>query len=83
MKNILTRSALVLAATLTAGAANANTTYGVFCADGEIEVDMRSLQEMVSARGNNTCQLGRYQLMGDADRFAQKNFGGVGASCSC
>jgi hypothetical protein len=75
--------ATVLFATFMGTAANANTTYGVFCANGEVEVDMRSHEQMVSARGNNTCQLSRFDLMGDADRFAQKNFGGVGASCSC
>ncbi len=60
----------------------ANTKYGVFCADGKIEVDMRSLDQMKSARGSNVCLLQDFDYSSDADNHAQ-SLGGKGAACSC
>lgn len=61
---------------------SANTKYGVFCADGKIEVDMRSLEQMKSARGSNVCLLQDFDYSSDADNHAQ-SLGGKGAACSC
>ena len=62
---------------------HAQTKYSVYCASGKIEVDMRSFEEMKSARGSDTCKLAEFNYLSDANSFAQKNFGGVGAKCSC
>ena len=66
---------------LAGGAANAQTTYGVFCASGRIEIDSRSEEEMRRQRG--ACQFARFPFRMDAESFARKNFKAVGASCSC
>lgn len=63
--------------------AQSSTKYSVYCASGKIEVDMRSLEQMKSARGSDVCQFGQFDYLSDAQSFAKKNFGGVGASCSC
>jgi hypothetical protein len=55
--------------------------YGVFCASGKIEIDGRSADQMRSQRG--ACQFARFPFRMDAESFAKKNFGKVGASCSC
>jgi hypothetical protein len=66
-----------------AGAALAQTysSYGVFCANGRIEIDQRSEEQMRSQRG--ACQFARFPNRSDAENFARRNFGRVGASCSC
>lgn len=61
----------------------AESATGVYCANGKIEVDNRSLQQMLSARGSNVCQFGSFSYVSDAENFVKKNFGGVGASCAC
>lgn len=55
--------------------------YGVFCASGRIEIDGRSAEQMRTHRG--ACQLSRFSTRSDAENFARRNFGRVGASCSC
>lgn len=55
--------------------------YGVFCASGKIEIDGRSEEQMRSQRG--ACQFARFSFRMDAESFAKKNFGKIGASCSC
>jgi hypothetical protein len=55
--------------------------YGVFCANGRIEIDSRSEEEMRRQRG--ACQLARFPFRMDAEGFARRNFTRVGASCSC
>jgi len=55
--------------------------YGVFCANGKIEIDGRSADQMRSQRG--ACQFARFPFRTDAESFAKKNFGKVGAPCSC
>ena len=67
--------------TIGGGAALAQTTYGVFCANGRIEIDSRSEDEMRRQRG--ACQFARFPFRMDAESFARKNFKNVGASCSC
>ena len=71
----------VTLATIGGGAALAQTTYGVFCANGRIEIDSRSEEEMRRQRG--ACQFSRFDSRSDAENFARRNFNGVGASCSC
>jgi len=63
--------------------AQSSTKYSVYCANGKIEVDMRTPEQMKSARGSDVCQLGEFNYLSDAQSFAKKNFGGVGAKCSC
>jgi len=63
--------------------AQSSTKYSVYCANGKIEVDMRTLDQMKSARGSDVCQLGEFNYLADAQSFAKKNFGGVGSGCSC
>jgi hypothetical protein len=79
------RQALIIATALgllvPAGTALAQTTYGVFCANGRIEIDSRSEDEMRRQRG--ACQFGRFPFRMDAESFARKNFKQVGAPCSC
>ena len=58
-------------------------TYNVYCANEKIEVDDRSLDQMKAARGSDTCLLSSFSYLGDATHFADKNFHGVGAECSC
>ena len=50
---------LVLAVVvLSRGPARSETKYNVFCAEGKIEIDTRTLDEMKSARGSDTCVKG-------------------------
>lgn len=64
-------------------AAAQQTRYSVYCANEKIEVDSRTPQQMASARGSGTCRLQSFNYLSDAQSFAQRNFGGVGARCSC
>ena len=59
------------------------THYSVFCASHRIEIDMRDLTQMKSARGSDVCQFSSFTSLSSAEDFAKKNFGGVGAACSC
>ena len=54
--------------------------YTIYCANGKIEVDMRDLNQMLSARGKNTHAIKTFDYKTDADKFAA-SLGGVGASC--
>lgn len=60
-----------------------STKYSVFCASGKIEVDMRTLEQMKSARGSNVCKFAEFTSLTSAQDFATKNFHNVGASCTC
>jgi hypothetical protein len=73
--------AAIVLATAGGGAALAQTSYGVFCANGRIEIDSRSEDEMRRQRG--ACQFARFPFRMDAEGFARKNFKSVGAPCSC
>jgi hypothetical protein len=65
------------------GAAAAQSHYYVYCASGRIEVDGRDPDQMRIARGSSVCMFGQFGYRMDAENFARRNFGGVGASCSC
>ena len=70
-----------LTAIAVSGPALAQTSYGVFCANGRIEIDSRSEDEM--RRQRSACQFARFPFRMDAENFARRNFKKVGASCSC
>jgi hypothetical protein len=74
-------AAIVLTACAGGAAAQTTSSYGVFCANGRIEIDLRSEEQMRSQRG--ACQFARFSTRSDAENFARRNFGGVGGSCSC
>ncbi|GGJ24815.1 hypothetical protein [Neoroseomonas lacus] len=58
--------------------------YYAYCANNRIEVDSRNPEQMASARGSGTCQMGpKFGFLSDAQSFAQRNFGGPGSACSC
>lgn len=84
MKRRMVVMAIVAAAMTVFGAGTAlcKTQYSVYCANGKIEVDSRTLDQMKSARGSGTCLLKAFDYKMDADKHA-KSLGGVGASCKC
>ncbi len=83
MKHFMTVVTVVLAVTtLWTGVAISKTQYSVYCANGKIEVDSRTFDQMKSARGSGTCQLKSFDYKMDADDYAKKQ-GGAGASCKC
>lgn len=57
--------------------------YTVYCADDHIEVSFWDLDQMKVRNGSNVCQFQSYTSYSSALNFAQKNFGGEGADCSC
>jgi hypothetical protein len=67
---------------LSAGAAEANTKYTVYCASDRIEVDSRDDKQMKIARGSGICSFGSFNYRMDAEKHS-KQFGGVGGKCSC
>ncbi len=87
----LTTAAITMAVAMTcalaylipSSLAQSSTKYSVYCANGKIEVEMRTLEQMKSARGSDVCQFGEFNYLSDAQSFAKKNFGGDGARCSC
>ncbi|MER8866505.1 hypothetical protein NKI19_22800 [Mesorhizobium sp. M0751] len=57
--------------------------YTVYCADDRIEVSFWDIEQMKVRAGSNVCQFQSYTSYSSALNFAQKNFGGEGATCSC
>jgi hypothetical protein len=57
--------------------------YRVYCADDRIEVSFWDLDQMIVRRGTPVCLFATYTSYSSALDFAQKNFGGEGASCFC
>ena len=89
MKNV--RTALLWLATmqlvaLLAAAALAghvdDSKYRVFCANGKVEVEQRTLEQEKNARGSNVCELAEFDTLSDADKFAEEH-GGKGSDCKC
>jgi hypothetical protein len=78
---MITALATVLFVGATPASAQSYESYGVFCANGRIEIDARSEEQMRSNRG--ACQFARFPNRSDAENFARRNFGRVGGSCSC
>ena len=73
--------ALVLLGTT---AAPAFASYFVYCDRGRISVDSRDNNQMRIARGSSFCQMGpQFSTRSGAQDFARRNFGSIGANCSC
>lgn len=74
--------ASALLATVIAGASPA-FAYGVYCANGRIEIDSRSFEQMRIARGSGICAFGQFSYLSDAQNFARRNNFTPGSRCSC
>jgi hypothetical protein len=61
---------------------NADSKYRVFCANGKLEVEQRTLEQEKNARGSSVCQLAEFDYLSDADKYAE-NHGGKGSDCKC
>ena len=59
-----------------------DSKYRVFCANGKIEVEQRTLEQEKNARGSSVCQLAEFDYLSDAEKEAEKR-GGKGAECKC
>lgn len=59
-----------------------DSKYRVFCANGKIEVEQRTLEQEKNARGSSVCQLAEFDYLSDAEKYAEKQ-GGKGADCKC
>lgn len=64
--------ALLCALTLGLAAEASAAKYTVYCTNGKTEVDMRTPQQMKSARGNNTYAIATFDSRLDAENFAKK-----------
>jgi hypothetical protein len=84
-KAVLVLSALLLIA-LAAVVASAghleDSKYRVFCANGKVEVEQRTLEQEKNARGSNVCVLAEFDTLSDAEKYAQDH-GGKGSECNC
>ena len=69
------------AAVATAGRLD-DSKYRVFCANGKVEVEQRTLEQEKNARGSNVCVLAEFDTLSDADKYAE-NHGGKGSDCNC
>ncbi len=68
--------------TLATSNATPDSKYRVFCANNKIEVEQRTLEQQKNARGSNVCQLGEFDYLSDAEKYAE-SVGGKGADCKC
>lgn len=60
----------------------ADSKYRVFCANGKLEVEQRTMEQEKNARGSNVCMLAEFDSLSDADNYAE-NHGGKGSDCKC
>lgn len=81
MRRLPTLASVLAAAAITA--ASPAFAYGVYCANGKIEIDSRSFEQMRIARGSGVCAFGQFSYLSDAQNFARRNNFRAGASCSC
>ena len=85
-KSVLNLGALVLvalaAAVTSAGSHQIDLKYRVFCANGKIAVEQRTLEQEKNAQGSNVCMMAEFDSLSDAESYAEKR-GGKGADCSC
>jgi hypothetical protein len=61
---------------------NEDSKYRVFCANGKLEVEQRTLEQEKNARGSSVCQLAEFDYLSDADKYAESR-GGKGSDCKC
>lgn len=73
--------ALGLAMLFAAGSVGADVKYRLYCANGKLEVDTRTPEQMQRARGQ-VCLLGEYDTRAQAEAAADRR-GGSGAPCTC
>jgi hypothetical protein len=77
---------VILLIALTAAAAVAghpdDSKYRVFCANGKVEVEQRTLEQEKNARGSNVCVLAEFDTLSDAEKYAEDH-GGKGSDCRC
>ena len=80
------RLGALLLITLMAAVASAghfdDSKYRVFCANGKVEVEQRTLEQEKNARGSNVCALAEFNTLSDAEKYAE-NHGGKGSDCNC
>lgn len=74
---------LSLPSTVRRAAALEPERYTVYCADERIEISFWDIEQMKVRRGSDVCQFNSYTSYSDALRFAERNFGGEGAACTC
>ena len=70
----------VLALTMFCAGGAVAGEYYVYCANGKIEGDSRTPQQMKSARGSGTYMMSEFDFKTDADKCA-KQLGGIGGKC--
>ena len=77
-------AALLIALASAAAAAGRpdDTKYRVFCANGKVEVEQRTLEQEKNARGANVCVLAEFDYLSDAEKWAEGH-GGKGSDCNC
>ncbi|MER8388297.1 hypothetical protein NKJ46_19895 [Mesorhizobium sp. M0166] len=80
---LFTLSILAVSMPVQKAAALEPERYTVYCADDRIEVSFWDIEQMKVRAGSNVCQFQSYTSYSSALNFAQKNFGGEGATCSC
>jgi hypothetical protein len=77
---------VILLMALTAAVASAgrldDSKYRVFCANGKVEVEQRTLEQEKNARGSNVCVMAEFDTLSDAEKYAE-NHGGKGSDCNC
>lgn len=74
--------AIVVSAGLGAAHRSDDYKYRVFCANGKIAVEQRTLEQEKNAQGSNVCQMAEFDSLSDADNYAERH-GGKGGDCSC
>ena len=88
MKNVrkavlgLGATLLIALAAMAAAGRTDDSRYRVFCANGKVEVEQRTLEQEKNARGSNVCVLAEFDYLSDAEKYAQDH-GGKGSDCNC
>lgn len=73
---------IALAAAVSAAGHSDDSKYRVFCANGKVEVEQRTLEQEKNARGSNVCVMAEFDTLSDAEKYAE-NHGGKGSDCNC
>lgn len=73
---------VALPAAVAAGGRPDDSMYRVFCANGKVEVEQRTLEQEKNARGSNVCVLAAFDTLSDAEKYAEDH-GGKGSDCNC
>lgn len=73
---------IALSAAVAAAGSPDDSKYRVFCANGKVEVEQRTLEQEKNARGSNVCVLAAFDYLSDAEKYAE-NHGGKGSDCNC